>query len=107
MRAILAIAAATTLSGCATSAAGLAATEIDASYSSEKSPKDWALCVAEAFQGSNMLRDDGTNWWIIRPNSYGVPISRWDFKPTPTGSVAELRSSIGLSDGDDKVRSCA
>tara|TARA_B100001057_G_C22352130_1_gene757521 strand:+ start:105 stop:431 length:327 start_codon:yes stop_codon:yes gene_type:complete len=106
MRAALVVLSALAVSGCATSAAGLANTAADRTLTSAKTPKEWAICAAETLQGSNELRDDGVNWWVIRSNGYGVPIVRWDFKPAPNGSVAELRSSLGTSNGVDKVEVC-
>lgn len=101
------LAAVTMLTGCATTPAGLAESGLDLTLTSTKSPKDWAQCALANFHGMSQIDDDGTNWWIISPNGFGVPIQRWDFKPTPTGSIAELRSTTGVATGKKIVANCA
>lgn len=95
------------LSGCATSAAGLADSKVDTTVTSPKSAQAFATCVAEALVGNNQLRNDGDHYWVLRLNTFGVPISRWDFRNTQNGSTAELRATINVNSGDEKVRACA
>ena len=107
MRVVLAVLLSVSLSGCATSAAGLAGSDVKMTLASAKSAKDWAACSAESMIGPVDLRDDGTNYWIIRSNSFQIPTTRWDFKPSAAGSIAELRATINVNSGDERVRACA
>ena len=95
------------LSGCATSAAGLADSKVEMTLTGARPPKVVATCVADKLIGNNQLRDDGTNYWILRLNMYGFPVSRWDFKPDGNGgTVAELRASLSINTGDERVKAC-
>lgn len=96
------------LGGCAMSSAGLSKSDLDMTIPSTKSPQIFATCVAETMIGDPQIRSDGTNYWIIRFNGYQIPVARWDFKPSSDGgSVAELRSTIGINTGDERVKACA
>lgn len=106
MKAII-LAAGLSLGGCTMSAKGLANSDLDMTVASTKSAQAFATCSAESMIGNNQLRNDGDHYWILRTNMYGVPITRWDFKPTPNGSIAELRSSLGVNVGDERVKACA
>lgn len=102
------ILAASALAGCATSAGGLQRSQVETTIDSAKSPQAFATCVAEVLIGNNQLRNDGDHYWVLRLNGYGVPTARWDFLPRPEGgSRAELRASVSINTGDDKVRRCA
>ena len=108
MRAALVILTALTVSGCATSAAGLAKSDVELTLFSDKSPKDWATCSAETMIGPVSLRNDGEHYWVIRTNGYQIPTTRWDFTSVDTGgSKAELRATISINSGDERVRACA
>lgn len=75
---------------------------------SSKSPKAVAVCAVDRMKGDADLRDDGTNWWVLRSNSFGVPVTRWDFRPDGNGgSIIELRTSININSGDEHVKACA
>ena len=97
--------AALALAGCATSPSGLASTSVESSVTSTKSAKDFAICVAESLPGAT-LRDDGTRYWVLF-DVFGVPRFRWDFIPTETGSVVEIRSTAVGGAGTKEVRRCA
>lgn len=107
MRAALALCSAMLLSGCATSAAGLAKSDVELTLFSDKSPQDWATCSAETMIGPVSLRNDGDHYWLLRINGYQVPTARWDFTSTDTGSKAELRATISINTGDERVKACA
>lgn len=94
------------VAGCATSAAGLYATRVEKTVTSTKTPQSFATCVAEAFAGDVQLRSEGDHYWVLRV-IMDVPRHRWDFTPTATGSLAELRSTGLAGAGEDKVRACA
>lgn len=108
MKALYLVAVTALLSGCAMSAGGLAKTDVSTTVTSQKSPKDFATCSAESMIGGVELRNDGPDhYWLMRENMYGIPIIRWDFKSTPQGSIAELRATLKINVGDEKVRACA
>lgn len=109
MRKVLMIAAAAlSTSGCATSAAGLQRMGVETTIPSQKTAQNFATCVAEVLQGSVELRGSGNHYWVLRPNGFGVPIVRWDFKDLATGgSIAELRATALMGAGKDKVEVCA
>lgn len=108
MKTVVAITFATFLSSCAMSAAGLAETDVEMMIPSERSSQDFAICVAESLIGDVELRNSGSHYWVLRQNAYGVPVSRWDFRPRPDGgSNAELRATISINTGDERVRNCA
>jgi hypothetical protein len=88
----LTLIAATALGGCTTTAAGLSQTSVEKTFQSAKSAAVLATCVAENSSGVVDLRDDGTRYWVIVSAS-GIPRTRWDFMPSGTGSVAELRTT--------------
>src|SRR3546814_2699983 len=94
------------LGGCATTPAGLQSTRVEATVSSSKSSADFATCVAEHLMGDAELRSSGDHYWVLR-SVFGVPRHRWDFTPSDSGSVAELRSTGLAGAGQDKVRDCA
>lgn len=95
------------LAGCTMSASGLSKTEVEQTLTSTKSPQAFATCAAETMIGNPQLRGEGDHYWILRMNGYGVPTARWDFTATGTGSRAELRSSIPVNTGDERVKACA
>jgi hypothetical protein len=95
------------LAGCATSAAGLADRPAKFTLQSGKTPQSWATCAAEKLIGNNQLRNEGDHYWLLRFNGYGIPVVRWDFYPAGTGARAELRATIGINTGDEKVRACS
>lgn len=108
MRAALVLVSALAVSGCATSAAGLAESDVEMTLFSEKSPQAWATCAAESMIGSVDLRNDGTNWWVLRSNNFQTPVARWDFTPVAAGgSKAELRATISINTGDERVKACS
>lgn len=76
---------------------------------SSKTPKAWAMCVADYLGGDNDIRNDGDDhYWIIRKAAlWQEPIVRWDFHKTPSGSRAEMRRIASLNPGTEKVRACA
>lgn len=94
------------LSGCATTPAGLADTDVKTSIASSKTPAAFATCFAESIAGGAQLRNNGEHYWVLRM-ALGVPRHRWDFKPTAAGSIAELRSTGVAGSGEDKLRACA
>jgi hypothetical protein len=105
---IAALAACCILSGCATSAAGLLRRGVDQTIESQKSSSDFATCVFNSLRWDPDLFRNGDHYWVVRNNGYGVPIIRWDFTPREGGgSKAELRSSFGMTVGDERVRACA
>lgn len=105
---IFAMVSAALVSGCATTAAGLADAEVDASLTSDKAPREIALCAAESFNGNPKLGNDGDHYWLTRSNTYGATVTRWDFRPRQGGGTdIELRASIPVNSGDEKVRACA
>lgn len=107
MRLITICLAAATLSGCATSVAGLGRDEVDMTLTSAKPPRQVATCLATTLIGSNPLLElSDTHFAVIRNNGYGVPVVRWDIIGTPTGSRVELRASIGINTGDERARAC-
>lgn len=107
MRYVAIVAACVALSGCATSAAGLYQSKVEQTFTSNKEPQVVATCAAEALIGNNQLRNDGNHYWVLRFNGYGVPQIRWDFLPRQGGgTTVELRTSIDINSGDEKVRSC-
>ena len=94
------------LAGCSTTSAGLAEIDVDATYESDKSPKQVAICAVEQMSVGE-IRDDDVNYWIIRVNGWGVPVTRWDFKPREGGgTIVELRSHFGVNDGHNDVKPC-
>lgn len=96
------------LQGCATSAAGLARTDVEMTlYSPDKSPKQVAECTVDSMIGDPQLRGEGDHFWVIRTNGYGVPTTRWDFTAEPGGGTkAELRATININSGDERVKAC-
>lgn len=106
MRIAVCIAAAA-LSGCAVSSAGLYQTSVRMTLVSTKSATDFAACSADAMIGNPQLRGEGHHWWVIRTNGYQVPVVRWDFTDVEGGgSRAELRATININSGDERVRNC-
>jgi hypothetical protein len=97
------------LSGCVpVSSTGIYNTAVDLTVPSTKSSKDFALCAAGAFDGNNPVTNDGDHYWVTRLSLQGTPFARWDFLPTPTGSVAQLRSVlVAGTPGTGIVRKCA
>lgn len=94
------------VAGCATTPAGLGATDVKATVSSQKSANEFAVCVAETLAGETQLRSNGDHYWVLR-EVMGVPRHRWDFHSTDNGSIAELRSTGAAGSGQDRVETCA
>jgi hypothetical protein len=107
MKILLPLPIAAALAGCAASAAGLERTAPRLTIESARPPAAFATCAAEAFLADNQLRTDGSRWWVLRMNGWGVPVVRWDFEPRGSGSVAILRATSPFGEGADKVRACA
>lgn len=99
--------AALSLSGCATTSQGLLESPAEFEITSEKNAQVFATCVVERLSFGGQLRSDGERYWVIRNNTLGAPITRWDFVPTESGSRAELRTSININTGKGKVQDCA
>lgn len=97
------------LPACATSAAGLANSEIEETILSAKSPREFAECSIERMSGNTDIRGDGDHLYVLRFSGYQSPYARWDFKARPGGgSIAELRSvNISYGSGVGDVRACA
>jgi hypothetical protein len=107
-RLFAAAAAGLVVSGCTMSAAGLERGRLQMTIDSTKSAKAFAECSADTMIGNNQLRGEGDHYWVLRLNGYGVPVTRWDFRTKEGGgSRAELRSSIPINTGDERVRNCA
>ena len=102
----LAILFAVPLSACAMSASGLYRSSVEQTFTSTRSPQSVATCVAESLNGNVQMRNDGQHYWVLRYNGYQVPQIRWDFLPTEAGTRVELRTSIDIASGDEKVRAC-
>lgn len=98
--------AALALAGCATTPAGLAETRVEKTISSEKTPEAFAVCVAENLPGSVELRSLEGRYWVLI-EVFGTPRHRWDFTPSATGSIAELRSTGIAGSESGKVQDCA
>ncbi len=95
------------LAGCAMSTAEMGKDEIDLTLTSEKAPDIVAGCIASRFMGFNeSLRLSESHYLVVRKNSFGAPIVRWDIIGTDTGSRIELRSSLPVNHGTDDVRMC-
>ncbi|NIJ37920.1 starvation-inducible outer membrane lipoprotein [Sphingopyxis panaciterrae] len=106
MRLTVAIAA-LALTGCAASPAGLGKDEIDMTLVSPKKPDVVAGCIALSLQGDNpAIRADENHYVVVRKNGFGAPVIRWDIIGTDTGSRLELRSSLPVGSGSDKVKAC-
>jgi hypothetical protein len=94
------------LTGCTVVANDLRRPYVDLSIDSQKTASAFAQCASQALSAE--LLNDGAPYWIIRKNSLGVHVARWDFHPTLTGSRAELRSGTERMDiGEAAVRACA
>lgn len=94
------------LCACATTAAGLAESEIEETYTSAKAPSTVATCAADRMRGGAEVRNDGQHYWVLRNNGYGLPVARWDFYPSDGGTRIELRRSIPINSGSGDVRAC-
>lgn len=95
------------LGGCAMSPQGMAKDEIDVTLNSSKQPDIVAGCVASNFMGfTDSVRLSERHYMVVRKNSFGMPIVRWDFIGTDEGTRLELRSSLPVNHGTDDVRKC-
>lgn len=92
------------LAGCATTPAALGRDEVSRTIASTKSAAVVARCAADNFPASmTSIRDLGEGrWYVILGDRH-----RWDFTPTATGSVAELRSSGVMGSRSTTVERCA
>jgi hypothetical protein len=107
-RLLAAAAAGLLISGCSMSAAGLERGRLQMTIDSPKSAKAFAECSADTMIGNVQVRGEGDHLWVLRFNAYGVPVTRWDFRTKEGGgSRAELRSSVPINTGDERVRNCA
>lgn len=107
MKALLAAALALPLAACATSAAGLAKGDVDATYSSAKAPEDVAGCLANELKADNdLFRLADGHYVLTRKNGYGIPTVRWDFIREADRTRIELRTSLPVGSGQDKLRGC-
>jgi len=104
----LACVSAALLGACApVSSTGIYRTSVELTIASEKSPREFAMCVADAFPDAGRLLNEGEHYWLTRQHG-GATFERWDFTPTLTGSIAERRSGqiVGRA-GSGRVRECA
>lgn len=89
-----------------TTAADLAQRDVEATFTSSKSPQEFAACVADNIAATES-RGEGDHLWVLINDGYGVPIARWDFTRTANGSKAEARATPLATRSDAKVQSCA
>jgi hypothetical protein len=95
------------LSGCATSAAGLMKGKVEQSWTSDKAPQQLAGCLASKLIGTNpVFQDESGHYVVVRNNSYGIPITRYDIYAVGGRTTVELRSSLSLNKGADKLETC-
>lgn len=96
------------LAGCATSSEGLASASVDTTMTSPtKGPQQVATCVENSLNGGPKMGSDGDHYWVTRSNNFGATVTRWDFLPRAGGGTnVELRTSVPVNSGDDKVRAC-
>lgn len=95
------------LSGCAVSAAGLSKGAVEKSWTSAKSPQQVSGCLASKLIGSNpVFQDEQGHYVVVRNNGYGVPVVRYDIYAAGGSTAVELRSSLGVGRGSDKLESC-
>lgn len=81
--------------------------EIDLTLTSAKAPDIVAGCVASSFMGfTDSVRLSERHYMVVRKNSFGAPIIRWDFIGVEDGTRAELRSSLPVNRGTDDVKRC-
>lgn len=107
---LVVLAAVLLLPGCATTAAGLAQSPLEAVIESPaKSPREFAECSVDKMSGQTDIRGEGDHLYVLRFSGYQMPYARWDFRPRPGGgSIAELRrANISYGSGEGDVRSCA
>jgi hypothetical protein len=103
----LAVLAGLALAGCATTSAGLYESKVEMILESARPPQEVATCVVERLRWSVQMRNQGDHYWVLRLSSYGSPTVRWDFLPQDGGGTrAELRMSIPIASGEDRVREC-
>ncbi|RYD68009.1 MAG: hypothetical protein EOP58_01710 [Sphingomonadales bacterium] len=96
------------LSGCAMTAAEISEGEVRETITSKRSAAEVAACTVDRMRGAADLRGAGGHWWVIRKNTFSVPMIRWDFKDQPGGgSVAEMRAPVSVNPGTDLVRFCS
>lgn len=102
---IVAVFSSLTLTGCATSAAGLYRTDVHSEYTSEKSAQIVASCVSTELMGNNpVLQIAEGHWAVLRNNGFNVPIIRWDiYDLEEGGSRIEFRKSVSIASGEDKA----
>lgn len=105
---IAALAACASLAGCANSVADLGNKQAARVFEGPRSAEETANCLVAELNGSNqLLRMSADHFVVTRPNTYGVPVVRWDIFNIPTGSRVELRATFGLGEGEPKARACA
>jgi hypothetical protein len=95
----------TCLAGCAVQKAELNRPYVAARIDSTKTAAQFAQCSAAAM-GLTVRSDEGI-LTIVRSNTRGVQVARWDFLATNNGSQAELRTGASDDAGLDVVRGCA
>lgn len=92
--------------GCASTPAGLLETRVEESIVSQKTPQNFATCVAENMAGDVELRSAEGRYWVL-VSVFDTPRHRWDFSETPNGSIAELRSTGFAGAGKGTVENCS
>ena len=77
----LACVSAALLGACApVSSTGIYRTSVELTIASEKSPREFAMCVADAFPDAGRLLNEGEHYWLTRQHG-GATFERWDFTP--------------------------
>jgi hypothetical protein len=103
----LACVSALLLSGCvAATSTGVYQTPVELTIPSAKSSREFAMCAAGRFPDIGQLLNEGDHYWLTRQHQ-GAIVERWDFRPTPTGSIAERRSIQVFRHGSGWVKECA
>ena len=95
------------LAGCATSASGLLARAPIGTFTSKSSAEHVAACIALDLNGdAPYVRDGDGHFVITRKNGYGRPVVRVDVLAAGDGSRTEVRRSIPINTGIDKIKKC-
>lgn len=97
--------AALALSGCATTPAGLAQTDLEETVKSTKTAAAFATCLAENMASAS-LRNEGARYWVL-VEILGTPRFRYDFTDTDKGSIAEVRSTAIGGAATKELKACA
>lgn len=95
------------LNGCAMSAAGIGKGAVERQWTSNKSAQQVAGCLAASLVGSNPVFEEVPGRYVVlRNNGYGVPTVRYDVFAGSGVTQVELRSTIKVNRGIDKVERC-